>query len=162
MGYCYGRNATGRMALACDRCGNVGGVRKRTCPHKVLTDSSRGPRATLAYCTPSALCGGCFHEIGGSRVLHRDCKDAAAASQAEYDANQARLDAGELTVLAAWGDWHETVPAGMAGVLFGGRDGQRAVLVPAADYQPGTRPWLSDYRDPDPWTAPGTTKRVAV
>ena len=35
MGYCYGRNAHGNMALACDNCGTVGGVRKRTCPHKV-------------------------------------------------------------------------------------------------------------------------------
>lgn len=148
----YSRDYRGR--LCCDRCGQGGGARKRTCPHTVLTDSTRGPRARLAYCYPPALCGPCYKAEGGLRGIHgQRCADGAATSQAEYDATEARLDAGEFQVLAAWGDWQDGVPEGRCGVLFGGRDGQVWKLVADGEYDPGPgrKPWLSDYPDATDW-----------
>lgn len=153
MGYSYGYTETGRQALACDQCGTVGGVRKRKCPYMVLTDSSRGPRVKIHYCYPPALCGGCYKAAGGLRGVHgQQCADGAAQSQAEDDANQAKLDAGDLIVLAAWGDWQDKVPEGKTGVLFGAygkTDTYR--LVAAGDYNPRTKGFLSDYPDAIEW-----------
>ena len=151
MGYSYGRNARGNWVLSCDGCGTVGDVRKRTCPHKVTGDSLRGPRYAMSYCPAPALCAGCFKREGGTRGLHARCAEPARKSQAEYDAKQARIDAGELFVLAAWGDWQAGVPGGMCGVKFGGRDGEAWHLVPAGDYHPGKLPGLSDYPQAQPW-----------
>jgi hypothetical protein len=152
MGYSYGRNGRGNMVLSCDGCGDLGGVRKRTCPYEVLTDSSRGPRARLRYCYPPALCGGCYSACGGLRGVHgARCRDGAASSQEEYDARQAKLDAGELMVMAAWGDWQKGVPDGLVGVVFRGADQEAWRLVPEAAYEPGARPWLSDYPGAAGW-----------
>jgi hypothetical protein len=132
MGYSY-EARTGR--LCCDRCGKPGGVRKRSCPYKVLGHSLNGPRHTLPYCMPLALCGGCYTAMGGQNGVHGDkCRQAAAASQAEDDAIEAALDAGESFSVAAWGDWETSVPAGQVGLKFVGRDGVKWRLVPEADY----------------------------
>lgn len=163
MGYTYGRTASGRMALACDNCGAVGGVCRRTCPHKVLGDSMRavsGKRYAMPYCPAPALCGPCLSKLGGLHQLHRDCAAGAARAQAEYDETQRRLDAGEYQVVAAYGDWHELVPEGMVGVIFGGRDwgetrNEIAVLVPKDAYAPSSRRWLTDYPMRFGWQAPG-------
>src|SRR6266403_1958107 len=58
------------------------------------------------------------------------------ASQAEADAIEAALDAGESFSVDAWGDWEETVPTGMVGLKFvgPGRAGATYRLMPAADY----------------------------
>lgn len=155
MGYCYEASGSGRGRLCCDRCGNAGGVRKRTCPYKMLGSTHRsvdGRRHALPYCYPTALCSPCLTEIGGSKVLHADCRGRAAERQAEADAEQARLDAGELLVGSAFGDWHDRVPTGMVGVLFFGENGDQVdVLVPDHRYHPGKRPWLSDYPEAVPW-----------
>lgn len=152
MGYSYGYTDSGRMALSCDNCGNVGGVRKRTCPHKVTIDSSRGPRHALSYCYPPAVCQPCYKTLGGLRGIHgQDCADGAAKSQAGYDAKQAKLDAGDLMVLAAWGDWKAGVPEGKTLVLFGHGHVFEHRLVPDDSYHPNTKPFLSDYPDATPW-----------
>jgi hypothetical protein len=147
MGYGY----DSRNRLCCDQCGNAGGVRKRRCPHKVLGDSLRSPsRFAMDYCSAPALCGPCFSAEGGTRGVHERCAAPAAASQAEYDATQARLDAGEWHVVSASGDWHPDVPAGQVQITFwtagGPPSGQRTVLVPADVYDPAAKPWLSDYQ----------------
>ena len=103
MGYSYGQNyRTGRWLLACDACGTIGGVRKRTCPYKVRTDSLRSKtRITLPWCPAPALCGPCYAKHGPAKVLHADCAKGAAADQARADATQALLDAGHKLVVSA-------------------------------------------------------------
>lgn len=148
MGYCY--TASGK--LVCDGCGRDGGVRRRTCPHTVLCDSLRGARSRLPWCSAQALCKDCYAARGGLRGLHGTrCEQGAREDQAEADAIEAALDAGEAFVLAAWGDWQAGVPQGQAGVLFGSRAGKAWRLVPDAAYDPQARPKLSDYPDAQPW-----------
>lgn len=149
MGYSYSFDGK----LCCDHCGKPGGVRKRKCPHFVLTDNARSKeRARLSYCYPPALCEGCKEEQ--KATLHASCAANAAKSQEQYDAVQARLDSGDKLVLSAWGDWHETVPAGFVGVLFGGPryEGHEYRLIPSGDYDPGTKQFLSEYGDTQTWT----------
>lgn len=149
MGYCYDM----RNRLCCDKCGASGGVRKRRCPYMVLGDSSRGPRFAMHYCSCPALCSVCYKALGGLRGVHgQECKDGAARSQAEYDAAQAKLDAGDLAVLAAWGDWNDKVPSGLTGVVFGAY-GKTSIyrLVWADSYQPRAKPFLSDYPEAMEW-----------
>ncbi len=150
MGHCYDRR-TG--ALCCDKCGASGGVRKRTCTATVLTDSARGPRARLRYCIPPALCAACLQEVGGNAALHKDCKDRAAQSQAEYDDIERQLAAGESVAAAAWGSWHANVPEGQVGVLYRSRTATRYVLMAAADYDRSPRPVLSAVAT-TPWCGP--------
>lgn len=141
----YSRDArTGR--LCCDGCGTTGGVRKRTCPYKVTCDSLRGQRSTVAYCPPPALCPACYEKEGGLRGVHPEgCKTGAAVMQAEADAVEAGLTAGESFVVSAFGDWHEDVPAGLVMVVFRGRSGESRVLVEKDEYDPRVKPRLSDY-----------------
>lgn len=139
-----------RGRLCCDHCGQAGGVRRRTCPYKVLTDSSRAPRTLLAYCKAPALCGPCLKDLGGMTGIHKGCAAEAESSQAEFDAIEARLEAGGSYVQAAWGR-ATGVPAGMAGVVFSGRTGKTWVLVPEGDYDAGRKPWLSDYPQAETW-----------
>jgi hypothetical protein len=153
MGYSYGRNARGNWVLSCDGCGDLGGVRKRTCPHKVLGDSHRtmdGKRHALPYCPPPALCGACFRRHGGTARIHAQCADGAAQSQARYDETERQLDAGELLVTSAsMVDGHP----GMVRVMFAGRyhpgagEARReaARVMPAELYDFHARPRLSDY-----------------
>jgi hypothetical protein len=147
MGYSYGRNAAGNMVLACDGCGVAGGVRKRACPHRVLdaADTRGGPRRSLAYCPAPAYCDACYAEHGPAARLHAKCAEGAAYMQGIEDRKQAALDAGDACVSAAWGDWAEGVPAGMVRVAFRGYDGVTHQLMPAAEYDPGARPFMSDY-----------------
>ena len=155
MGYSY--DAMGR--LACDYCGKTGGVRKRACPRKVTTEDGY----TSHYCTPPAMCGECYSKVGGSKVIHANCAEGAARSQARYDDIRARLKAGEAQVRSAYGDWHVSVPSGLVGVCFADADSIKSyVLVPKADYDPEARHWLSDYPNAQPWIDhPGvTSKRV--
>jgi hypothetical protein len=173
MGYGYGMNNSGRYVLACDNCGGIGSVRKRTCPYKVLGDSSRGARFALPYCPAPAVCPECWIKIGGNAGAHGErCRDGAASSQREADATQSRLDAGELMVLSASGDWAEWVPAGMVGVTFGNGARERVVLMPAELYGHPRPDWLSEYpadrlelvRDNGapivPWQAPTPRAKV--
>lgn len=104
MGYSFGRTSSGHYALACDNCGVVGGVRKRKCPHTVLTDSIRsanGQRHRLPYCPAPAVCSPCLKQLGGSRKLHERCAEPAAKSQADYDAAEAIWLSGEPVVVSA-------------------------------------------------------------
>jgi hypothetical protein len=77
--------------------------------------------------------------------------DGAAKSQAEYDATEARLEAGDLIVLAAWGDWQAKVPEGMCGVMFGKTGVAVYRLVPDGSYQPRAKGFLSDYPEATAW-----------
>jgi len=104
------------------------------------------------------MCAACFARHGGSKGIHKDCAEGARRSQEKYDAVERDLAAGESFVIAAWGDWHETVPEGMTGVLFKGRAGEVARLVPAGDYEPGPRPRLADYPGAVPWDGPDARK----
>jgi hypothetical protein len=88
MGYCYDH----RNRLCCDACGNAGGVRKRICTATVLTDSVRGPRSTLRYCSPPALCPTWYRKRGSAAGIHADCAQYAANAQQEYDAIEPRRD----------------------------------------------------------------------
>ncbi|MFI7608469.1 hypothetical protein ACIBTV_25415 [Micromonospora sp. NPDC049366] len=146
MGYSYGRTPAGRQGLACDKCGKVGGVRKRKCPYTVTGDNSRSPdgkRHALPYCPAPAVCPECWTKL--KPTAHAECKEGAARRQAEEDAKQARLDSGDLIVLSAVGDWHEGVPTGMVRVTFGGPawSGHRDFLMPKDVYK--NDGWLSDY-----------------
>lgn len=142
--------------LCCDKCGQSGGVRKRTCPYKVRCDSLRsmyGQRPVLSYCSPWALCSPCFKVLGGLRGVHGDsCRDGAAQSQAEYDAIELALEAGELFVVSA-----STTPEGMVAVTFWGRYDpetrsrpEQKHIVPKSVYDFQDKPKrdrLSDYAD---------------
>ena len=154
MGYSYGMDARGRFTrLACDSCGAADGTtRKRTCRFKVRYFEG----GALPYCPAPALCPACFTKHGGSKGIHGDsCRDGAARSQAREDERGRRRAAGELEVKSAFGDWHETVPKGMTGVRFvGGAPTPHVInsgtteawkLMPAGAYEPGAKPWLSDY-----------------
>ena len=149
MGYSYGRNAANRMALVCDGCGKVGGVRKRACKYTVLTDNLRSTtRQRIRYCYPPALCATCYAQRGGLNGVHgEECRNGAAESQADYDATQARLNAGELHVISASGDWAEGVPAGHVRVTFAGAFGRNRVqvIMPESEYDSSGKPWLSQY-----------------
>lgn len=156
MGYCY--DNAGR--LCCDSCGTAGNVRKNTCPHKVhYADGS-----SLPYCPPPALCPACLKKHGGTAKIHAGCKEHAARSNAREVENARRYAAGELKRGAAWGDWHEKVPAGMVGVLFNNPStGQeRYKLIEAARYN--AHEWLSEFEPLTDWTDhPGArTKQVDV
>lgn len=146
MGYSYGRTASGSYALACDSCGNIGGVRKRPCRFKVTHHG----RAPIPYCPAPAVCSDCFARLGGTRGIHGDdCRGGAAAMQAKDDAEVARLAAGDMIVRSAAGSWHKDVPAGMVLVMFEAAD--RTVLnkfLPADVYRNGG--WLSDYPEATP------------
>jgi hypothetical protein len=146
----YGTDRHGR--LTCDSCGVARGVRKIRCPFKIRCDNLHSPeRQLLDFCTAPALCPACVAREGGagSKGVHKRCKGPARIEQAKDDAVQARLDAGEWKVVAAAGDWHYLVPAGMVGVTFGragGRaNGLRSFIMPADQYDPRTKPWYSDY-----------------
>lgn len=150
MGYSYSNTG----ALCCDSCGNSGGVRKRTCTYKVLGDSLRGNRVSVPYCQPPALCAACLKAVGGQAVLHKDCKERAARSQAEADTIERQLDAGEAFPVAAWGAGHAHIPQGQVGVKYRSRTAESYVLMAAADYDRHPRPMLSAVPT-TPWCGPG-------
>lgn len=143
MGYSFGQNSAGRWVLSCDKCGTVGGVRKRACKYKVADE--RG--VALPWCPPPALCSACFTVLGGTAGIHGDtCRDGAAAAQVDYDRKAARLAAGDKLVRVAYGDWHARVPKGAVLVGFKGSDGvMEHRLMPKDVYQNGG--FLSDYPD---------------
>jgi hypothetical protein len=133
--------------LCCDACGKSGGVRKRTCPYRV----NYADGGSLPYCYPAALCGECYRQRRAT--LHTDCGDGAAKRTAAEADRAARLAAGDLEVRAAFGSWHQTVPDGFVGVLFRGSAREERRLIPAADYNPGIRRYLSEYAETRDWTA---------
>lgn len=123
MGYVY-RDGS----LVCDKCTSKG-AEPRLCPYFVTEPSGQ----RLRYCSPSALCAGCFAEIGGR--LHAKCKQGARDSQAENDSKSARLAAGEQFISSALSGctWH--VPEGLVGASFDGRGTVKTWrLIPQADY----------------------------
>lgn len=145
---------SGRGRRCCDNCGKPGGVRKRPCTHKVLSNSlhsSDGKRHALPYCPPPALCKDCFDRLGKGKGVHASCAEGAAASQARADAIEAALDAGDFLPTSAYGDWHHTVPKGKVGVIYRGRRGTRYALVSDDDYK--RRPALSQV-DYEEWEGP--------
>lgn len=127
MGYSYDAR-TGK--LCCDSCGNIGGVRKRTCPHKV---------DGMPYCSPSALCSACYAKYRDT--LHDGCAEAAARSQARADEENAALACGSHLWRTSWGDWHDAVPAGLVGVRFVSETEEVFALISEATYDR-----LGDYR----------------
>jgi hypothetical protein len=152
----YGYDAFGARRLRCDKCGMTGGVRKRTCPYRVLGDSLRGRRITLPYCVAPRLCSRCYSRLGGQDGLHgQRCRKAAADSQAHIDEIERQLDAGESFSTAAWGDWEPSVPDGKVGLLFSGRAGKTYRLMTEADY-PNKQVALSAVAS-QPWEEFGCT-----
>lgn len=159
MGYSFD-GKTGR--LCCDSCGASNGkTRKRTCPYKVQYFDGT---CSLPYCYPSALCPDCY--ATHKATLHRGCQEGAAKRTEEnrISAERAKTD---YKVRTAWGDWHETVPAGFVGVCFQGATGQIYKLIPYAHYNDSTglrKLWLSEYPEVHPWIDPDLprTKQVEV
>ena len=122
MGYSYGYTAGGRMALSCQQCFHVGGVRKRPCP--------------VGYCPDAALCPVCYareRQDGTWATHHADCPRAHAQYEAEQAAKRAEPT---LWARSARGDWAEGVPAGMVEVITWAGT---VVLVPKGAYEPGIR-----------------------
>jgi hypothetical protein len=122
----------------------TGGVRKRTCTHKVTDDGLRttdGHRYSMPYCYPPALCAGCYARLGGVR-LHDACKEGADRMQRESDAKRALLEAGEKLLISASGDWKDGVPTGMVEATYAGigYTAHEAVLMPADEYRGEARP----------------------
>ncbi len=151
MGYSYCAR-TGR--LACDGCGHVGKVRKRTCPFKVTYPEGY----SLPYCYPSALCVACY--ATHKATLHAGCAERAAARTAAENARGERLAAGASEIKAGYGSWHPSVPAGFVGVIFGTLGHAETYwLIPETEYSPGTKRYLSDY---DPTTARLWTKPANI
>lgn len=122
MGSIYGRSASGRMALACDACGHVGGVRRRPCP--------------VGYCPSFHGCAACYakyRQDGTWAKAHAECP----RQHAEYVAAEASKRAEpELWPRSASGDWKPGVPKGMVEVVT--RAGT-VVLVAKDAYQPNVR-----------------------
>lgn len=133
-------------SLVCDKCSSTG-ARKRLCPCWVTEPDGQ----RLRYCSPLALCGGCFAEIGGSAKLHAKCKAGAAEMQAKNDEKSARLAAGELFIATALSGASWNVPAGQVGARFRGLLGAEDWrLIPSQDYTrvqraKGTMTALSDF-----------------
>lgn len=163
MGHSYDKQ--GR--LCCDGCGNSGGVRARKCRYLISRDGYK-----LPYCYPPDLCAACFKKHGGTRGIHGDkCKEGAARMQAQEDARQARLQAGEWEVRSAFGSggalisgWPE-VPEDYTGVVFRNAKGEEVnALVPRDSYNPGTKRYLSDYPEAQRWHGAvlPATKQVSV
>lgn len=135
MGYSYGYTDSGRQALCCDQCGKPGGARKRDCVFKVLSSAITGPRHSLHYCYAPALCGPCLKALGGSRKLHEQCAEGAAASQAQSDAAQALIDSGVPIRIYAIGR-DDDVPEGKCKVGFQTKEGVKSeYLVDLAEYR---------------------------
>lgn len=70
-----------RGRLACDACGNTGGVRRHKCP--------------VGWCGPDALCAPCFagfKQTGGWATAHAGCPERSAAYKAQHAAEQAEPD----------------------------------------------------------------------
>lgn len=140
MGYSYDKG--GR--LCCDRCGKAGGVRKRTCPHRVTYPGG----ASLPYCPARARCDDCLRAEGGNAKLHAACAAPAAARTLEEARKAARLAAGDLECRTGWGSWHPAVPAGWVGRRFVGTSGQESFfLIPDAVDDAAGSYFLSDYRE---------------
>ena len=160
MGYCYERNRNGSSGrLCCDSCGDAGGVRKRTCPHKV----HYGDGTALPYCPAPALCEACWEKHGKNKI-HAECKDRAAASTAEEAARQRRHDAGDHEVKSRWGSWHEAVPKGLVGASFiNNKTGERVWLLLGAPWDEAH--WLEEIPvdQQTVWVDhPGATKEVTA
>jgi hypothetical protein len=107
------------MALSCDACGHVGGVRKRRCP--------------VGYCPAPALCGACnakFRQDGSWARAHAECPRL----HAEYVAEEAEKAAHpEQWARSAFGDWHPDTPKGMVRVIT---HAGTEVIVPKDAYDP--------------------------
>lgn len=150
-----------RGRLCCDNCGQPGGVRKRKCPHTVMGNSHRGARYALPYCPTPAVCQPCWEKLGKNKV-HDRCKEGAARMQAKDDAVQELLDAGHYLPLSAFGSWHDTVPKGYTGVIFGNGYHEVAgrwepkhanvyALVPAAEYSSADNKPMREFSETIEW-----------
>ena len=153
MGYVYSR-----AGLVCGGCGTDVGVRKRVCPHKVRSSRLHGG-GTLPCCPPPALCPACYRASGGQQGVHAQCRARAAESQAEEDAQDAALDAGESFTVAAFGYGDRGVPTGMVGVLFRDKDRRetgRMVTAEAyaAAHKASKAPALSMFPGAPAWALP--------
>lgn len=146
MGYSYGRSESGRLVLACDGCGKLGGVRKRTCPHKVYyAEGGSSP-----YCPAPALCTPCYHVHKGA--MHRECAEGAAKATAREVERKRRLEAGEAELRTCWGSWHETVPAGFVGARYLALGGKETYVLLPDEPKAETRSlWLSEAVGAVPW-----------
>jgi hypothetical protein len=131
MGYLHTANG-GKL---CQNCLQPGGVRLRTCPYKVKSDSLRsvpvGARHEMPYCPAPALCSPCYHAL--KHELHASCKDGAARAQAESDRTESLLQSGAFLRIAAYGDWHKSVPAGRVGITFRNGAGEESFYHVAKD-----------------------------
>jgi hypothetical protein len=135
MGYCY----TVGGKLVCDRCDKAGGVRKRTCPHKVYYYDGTG---ALPYCQPAALCSSCYQIV--KATLHAGCEAAAVQRSIENMREHQRLLAGDARVVCRFGDWDADVPTGYVRAIYRDVQGTETdVLYPSAVPDTYTN-WLSD------------------
>jgi hypothetical protein len=143
MGTSLSFNANGNLVRDCDNCGQGGGTRKRACTAKVTSSNLRSQtRQTLGWCPAPSLCSPCFKAIGGSKVLHKDCHAPAAQAQAQADAEQARLDAGDKAVISARMLDHGSVEVTFAGPRY---SDHITLIMQDEQYDHVTKPFLSDY-----------------
>jgi hypothetical protein len=144
-----GRSFDANGRAVCGGCGRTGGgTRTRTCTFKVTTSASHGGgRITLPYCPAPVLCSDCFATAGKGKGLHAGCEAGAKASQATYDAEQAKLDAGDKLVACAWGDWDDETPKGLVRVLFQGLGGTREEVFMAPENYLRSAFTLNEYRE---------------
>lgn len=157
MGHVYSV-VNGRRVLDCDACGG-NPARRIPCPFRV-TYADGG---SLPYCGPDALCAKC-RPIHGTVAAHRanGCETGAARSMAREADRVAKSIAGVYVTVAAWGDWHETVPTDFVGVAAtaGGLRGSAGApvlyrLVPATEYAARNTELGYILRDDlAPWTDP--------
>lgn len=116
-------------------------------PVRLLLSSTLGPRTERPWCQPPALCPDCFHERGGTAGVHARCAEEAAKAQEHQDADQSRLDAGDLALFSIT---TTDVPTGVVRLTFypsgAAPDGPVRIVVPVEVYDPAKR-WLSDYPD---------------
>ncbi len=118
MGFSYGLNyKTGKYQLACDFCGNIGGVRKIKCPY--------------GYCQPYAVCLECKKAkrhllLNTSNANHKNCKH----EMEEQHKLKLEALAGGLTIpIRKWG--------------VNGNDGGEERELYCIDTRNGFKHWLA-------------------
>lgn len=163
MGYTSVKTASGRYALACDKCGKPGEVRKRPCTYKVLTDSLRGARQELPYCHAPALCSPCFKELGSTKGVHAKCAEPAAEAQQRYDETEGALNEGDALVISAVQGDGVSAPEGTVGLTFVSRTGRYYRLMDATEYSEREDLQLrySEAGNLVPWYGPVATKQAS-
>lgn len=135
MGVC--RDLKGR--LCCEKCGNSGGVRRRTCPYTVANYIEN---TVLPFCRAPYLCKKCYRDEGGLRHVHgRNCFIGATQRQKKANDEYARWILGEWQCRTRWGDWKPGVPKGKVAARYCEKGGREIIVLVEGDLVKAD--WLS-------------------